>query len=246
MRRAVRPLAGLVLLLGGCTCAAPTASDRPDDVVHEDDSDDWPLAHAPPTGPDGPYEATTPTGERLTGQFFQGARHGTWSAFNPAGVLVAKGSFDLGELRGAAWTYYDDGAIKEFGHYDGGQAVGPWMVSWPDGSSFAELEQLDGEPHGSFSVFFPGNRIADRRTYEHGKQVGVEQNYGPDGRLIAEGFFVADRPAPPWRCHDESGVRELPAPTARITPREACGFGPGPESPEDFERFGGVAPAVSR
>ncbi len=226
--------------LAGCGRGSADRGPGDEGPGHEDDADDWALAHVPPRGPDGPWSGRAPGNVAVTGAYRDGKPDGRFEA-RDGDVLVAEATFLAGQFQGEAKTYYPDGTLKEVGPYERGEATGTWTLHYPDGSPFEVLEQKDGEPHGAFTMYFPGHRVADRMTFERGQQVGTEQNYGLDGTLLAEGTFEGDRPTGTWRCHDAGGVREIPAPRGRQTPRQACGYGDGPESPEDFARFSGTS-----
>ena len=194
-----------------------------------------PFPEVPETGPEGPFEMRLSDNSRVIGRYSSSGRDGQWLRLSDGGGLLVQGTYRNGALHGEWSTYYrDTGQLRESGSYDDGLAVGTWEMYYPAGPLFEVVEFQAGEQHGPWTMHHPDGSLADEMTWERGEQVGVETDYAPDGRVIAKGSFEAHRPTGTWTCFEADGTtRSLAAPTERLTPRQACGFGMGPEEPDD-------------
>lgn len=239
----VRPMRFLlVLLLTGCggDDAPPPPGPRVADPapmlgdVGEDDDEEFPFVGIPIPGPDGPFEAKSAQGTVIIrGQYVGGQPDGDWRGYFDDGGKKVRGRFVAGVQDGEWTTWWPSGKLREVGSYAAGEAVGTWRLWYPNGQLFETMEQVAGKPHGPWTIHWDNGVAADVMQYAHGAQVGLEVNHDRAGTKVAEGGFDANQPAGTWRCFEGDAVREVPAPTKRITPREACGLGAPPDLPDD-------------
>ncbi|MEE2828227.1 MAG: hypothetical protein VX498_03480 [Myxococcota bacterium] len=221
-------LSGAILALGVAIAASFLLRDR--ETVGEDDEEN-PFAEAPNQGPDGPFQQRNPDGSSIFGGFSAGRREGAWMRTSSGGAVLIEAEYVEGQLEGTWSSFYEqNGQVRETGQYVGGLAEGSWRMYYPNGALFEIVEHKAGKAHGAWSMHHPDGALADSMTWQQGLQVGTETNYSPEGRVIAQGDFQAHQPSGTWTCMDPDGsTRRIPAPTERLTPRQACGFGNGPE-----------------
>jgi hypothetical protein len=193
-----------------------------------------PFPDAPDRGTPGPFQLQLADGSRVLGGYSHRGREGEWIRLSSSGGLLVRGTYSDGVLEGEWLSYYrTTGGIRETGTYGDGVAVGTWTMNYPQGTLFESVEFQEGSPHGRWTMHHPDGSLADEMTWASGQQVGLETNYEPDGRVVALGSFERHRPSGEWVCFGPTGTkRVIPAPAERLTPRQACGFGRGPEEPD--------------
>lgn len=228
-------LAGLTLLLvvflwltGGVDSGQVTAQFADDDEGAEEA-----FPEVSQTGKDGPFETLVAGGVKILGQYSAELRDGLWLRLSPSGEILVQGSYLRGRPEGE-WTifYEGSGQMKESGSYQSGLAVGVWEMYYPNGELFEIIEFKEGKQDGSWKMFHSDGSLADDMTWQAGKQVGTEVNYDRSGRVVATGAYADHRPIGTWTCFEEDGrERAISAPSKRLTPREACGFGASPDEP---------------
>ena len=193
-----------------------------------------PFPDAPTGGTPGPFQLQVADGSRIIGGYSDQGRDGEWIRLSSNGQLLVSGTYSDGVLNGEWSSYYrETGVLREAGSYGEGMAEGTWKMYYPQGTLFESIEFQGGKPHGRWTMHHPDGSLADDMTWANGNQVGLETDYEPDGRVVAQGSFELHRPSGEWVCFEPGGTkRVIPAPADRLTPRHACGFGPGPEEPD--------------
>jgi len=196
-----------------------------------------PFPEVPESGETGRFSTELSDASRVEGGFSEAGREGEWVRFTKEGLVFATGTYQAGQKTGAWSSFYRaTGGPLETGQFDKDQPVGNWKMYYPDGNLFESMEFVAGREHGRWTIHHPDGSVADAMTWEDGQQVGQETNYDLEGRVIAVGSFVANRPSGIWKCHDADGsARQVEAPSRRLTPREACGFGSGPDQLEGID-----------
>jgi hypothetical protein len=116
------------------------------------------------------------------GAYADGKRTGTWTRWNDAGVVLARGDYLAGQKTGP-WAFaYDDGQLQLIGSFVAGEEDGPWTAYWPDGRLFWE------------------------GAYEGGERVGTWTYTHANGFLAARGPYVHDEDGPGWEFYDTYGA----------------------------------------
>lgn len=174
-------------------------------------------------------------GSRVNGRYSRTGRDSEWTRHSPEGVLLVRANY-LDGIEHGEWTsfYRATGMVRESGSYKGGVEEGTWTMFYDNGELFESVEFDRGREHGRWTIHHRNGSRGDEMIWRQGEQVGVETDYAPDGRVVAEGRFEANLPRGTWTCYQSNGtVRSILAPAQRITPRQACGFGAGPDEVDD-------------
>ncbi len=217
----------LVLLAALVGCRSTPADPAPEaerggGASHEEDlSPRPPLDDTPGTAPDGPWTSTS--GPKTVGVYAGGKRSGSWSRYHPSGQPMVQGLFEGGQPVGTWLWFYDGGIKRQEGAYVDGVTAGVWRMWRPDGALLEEVTHKAGVPDGAWRMFHANGQVAEEMTWRGGKQEGLQRDWSAAGRLIAEGSYQGSRPVGTFHCYDGTATREVPAPSERKTPAEACG-----------------------
>lgn len=87
--------------------------------------------------------------ETITGSYFRGKRHGTWTIFREDGSKLSTDEYRQGVLDGKSQMFSESGKL------------------------FREENLLNGQPHGVFKAWHSNGQLNLEGQYEHGERVGV-------------------------------------------------------------------------
>ncbi len=103
------------------------------------------------------------------GQYLDGQMTGTWSQFDPQGVLVAQGPYAKGPRHGIWTTWFASGRIESQGEYLRGKAHGPWVYHSDLWGGRTEGTWVNGQRTGSWLDFGPDGEPRGERVYRDGR-----------------------------------------------------------------------------
>lgn len=113
-------------------------------------------------------------------------------------------------------SWYENGQMKEQGHYDWNVKMGIWITWYEDGSPKEEATFINGDEHGQYIEWHPDNTIKTIGHYKNGQRHGLWTSRKPGEDInnlnlsvISVEFYFNDDPVAVlekeqgWFVHEE-------------------------------------------
>jgi len=77
-------------------------------------------------------------------------------------------------------TYYHNGQLQEFSHYDSGERTGSDIQYYDDGSVFKKTNYENGQPDGRDEEYFPNGQLKRVTIWKNGQILAQKDWHGPE------------------------------------------------------------------
>ncbi|TKC12486.1 TonB family protein [Pedobacter polaris] len=132
-------------------------------------------------------------------------KEGLWviTLYDRKDVLIEKISFEDKklEIRKGAYAFYENGNIKEEGHYNRGYKSGEWNYYYPNKQLYEKVNYLWGKLNSDYKSYWDDGNLKKEGTYNQGKKTGnwkmfyrdkkpaLTEEYDENGKLIDGVYF---------------------------------------------------------
>ncbi len=161
----------------------------------------------------------------LTGEYYLGARQGTWKYYHPNGLISELGKFENNRRTGNWKTFSDKGGLIAEGYYILDLEAGQWFNYYDNGSLESIGSFKNGEKDGLWGYFHKNSKPMYEETWQQGKLMsltdftdengevhssgnlknglGLRINYTVNGTKYSEGPYKSGQPNGKWTFFDE-------------------------------------------
>lgn len=99
---------------------------------------------------------------------------------------------------------------KEDGKYydhNGNLYSGTYIEYYPSGNIHTEMNVLNGEKHGTTSIYFDNQQKKEVRAFKHNKMDGTWITWNEQGQKTGEATYVDGQKHGKWSIWDENGIQ---------------------------------------
>ena len=129
-----------------------------------------------------------------SGYYKAGEKHAEWQEWNEDGTLVREITFADGLRHGPYRHYWPDGKIRYEGSYNKGDRHGIFTRWFESNSKESVIEYKNNEEEGRAKYYYDNGKQRAEYVYVNGFFEGEAHTWGKDGKLLALGIYMRDKP----------------------------------------------------